>query len=74
VNEQAIDRSLMRAFRGALEMSAEREDDLWSQFSARRDAESAAWVAFAASMMLLSAGLQPAIRSSAWPASFGPRQ
>ncbi len=73
MNEQVIDRSLMRAFRGALQMSAKREDDLWSQFCARRDAESAAWAAFATSMMLLSAALQPAIRSSAWPASFGPR-
>ncbi len=74
MNEQVIDRSLMRACQGALEMSAEREGDLWSQFCARRDAESAAWAAFAASMMLLSAGLRPAIRSCAWPASFGPRQ
>ena len=62
MNERSIDRALAAVFRTGIGLNAEREDELWSQFCARRGGESAAWAAFAASMMLLAAGLRPAVR------------
>jgi hypothetical protein len=73
MRQYATDRAITRAIQSAFGMSREQEDSLWSRFAARRSLESAAWAAFAVGMVLLNAGLRPAIRSAYWTASYSPR-
>lgn len=66
------DRMLTGIFQQSLGVSREREDELWTRFTARLQEETA-WLAFATTMAAFIGGLRPALRAGSWPARLGSR-